>query len=96
VSSELLTLAGADSIQIDDLEPNKSKASTPTARLRDLFLAVSEDPRGSMSKYHYKGRKKVVERFTNWHGLGILVAIVSFMGGLLLLWMLGCLHFDVH
>ena len=49
-----------------------------------------------MSKYYYNGRKKVVERFTNWHGLGILVAIVSFMGGLLVLWMLGYLHFDVH
>jgi hypothetical protein len=48
-----------------------------------------------MSEYHYKG-KKVVERSTNWHGLGILVASVSFMGGLLLLWILAYLHFDVH
>ena len=49
-----------------------------------------------MSKYYYKGRKKVVERFTNWRGLGILVAIGTFTGGLMLLWMLGYLHFDVH
>jgi hypothetical protein len=34
-----------------------------------------------MSKYSYKGRKKVVERFTNWHGLGILVAIGGTMEG---------------
>jgi len=47
-----------------------------------------------MSKYSYKGRKKVVERFTHWHGLGILVAISVIMGGLLLLWMLGYLHFE--
>jgi hypothetical protein len=52
--------------------------------------------RGSMSKYSYKGRRKVVERFTNWHGLGILVVIGGIMGGLLLLWMLGYLHFDAH
>jgi hypothetical protein len=49
-----------------------------------------------MGKYSNRGRKKVVERFTNWHGLGIVVAIVTFTGGLLLLWMLGYLHFDVH
>jgi hypothetical protein len=52
--------------------------------------------RGSMSEYSYKGRRKVVERFTNWHGLGILVVIGGIMGGLLLLWMLGYLHFDAH
>jgi hypothetical protein len=34
--------------------------------------------------------------FTNRHGLGILVAIRGIMGGLLLLWLLGYLHFDVH
>jgi hypothetical protein len=49
-----------------------------------------------MSKHSYKGRKKVVQRFTTWHGLGILVVIGGIMGGLLLLWMLGYLHFDTH
>jgi hypothetical protein len=48
-----------------------------------------------MDKYSYKGRRKAVERFTNWHGLGILVVISAVLGGLLLLWMLGYLHFDV-
>jgi hypothetical protein len=48
-----------------------------------------------MSEHSYKGRRKV-ERFTNWHGLGILVVIGGIMGGLLLLWMLGYLHFDAH
>jgi hypothetical protein len=52
--------------------------------------------RGSMSEYSYKRRRKVVEGFTNWHGLGILVVIGGIMGGLLLLWMLGYLHFDAH
>ena len=49
-----------------------------------------------MGTYSYKGRRKAVERFTNWHGLGILLVISGILGGLLLLWMLGYLHFDVH
>ena len=57
-----------------------------------LFLRI----RGSMAKYSYKGRRKAIERFTNWHGLGILVVIGGSLGGLLLLWMLGYLHFDAH
>jgi len=51
---------------------------------------------GSMGKYSHQGRRKAVERFTNWHGLGILLVISVILGGLLLLWMLGYLHFDVH
>ncbi len=46
-----------------------------------LFLRFRE----SMGKYSYKGRKKAVERFTNWHGLGILLVISVIPGGLLLL-----------
>jgi hypothetical protein len=46
-----------------------------------------------MSKYSHRGRRKAVEKFTNWHGLGILVMVGGAMGGLLLLWMLGYLHF---
>ncbi len=49
-----------------------------------------------MGKYPCKGRRKAVERFTTRQGLGILVAIGSILGALLLLWMLGYLHFDVH
>ena len=49
-----------------------------------------------MSKYSYKGRRKAVERCSNWHGLGILVVISGTLGGLLLLWMFGYLHLDVH
>jgi hypothetical protein len=49
-----------------------------------------------MSKYSYKGRRRVVERFTNLHGLGILGVIGGIMGGLLLLWILGYLHFEAH
>ena len=33
-----------------------------------------------MGKYSYKGSKKAVERFTNWHGLGILVATGVIIG----------------
>jgi hypothetical protein len=57
-----------------------------------MFLRL----RGSMGKYPCKGRRKAVERFTTRQGLGILVAIGSILGALLLLWMLGYLHFDVH
>ena len=57
-----------------------------------LFLRLRE----SMGKYSYKGRRKAVERFTKWHGLGILLVISVILGGLPLLWMLGYLHFDVH
>jgi hypothetical protein len=46
-----------------------------------------------MGKYSYKGKRKAIEKFTNWHGLGILVIIAGAMGGLLLLWMLGYVHF---
>jgi len=49
-----------------------------------------------MGKYSYKGRKNAVERFTNWHGLGILLVISGILGEFLLLWMFGYLHFDVH
>jgi hypothetical protein len=38
-----------------------------------------------MGKHSYKSRRKDVERFTNWHGLGILVVISAILGGLLLL-----------
>jgi hypothetical protein len=60
------------------------------------FVTLFWRLRGSMGKYSYKGRRKAVERFTNWHGLGILLVISVILGGLLLLWMLGYLHFDVH
>jgi hypothetical protein len=49
-----------------------------------------------MGKYSYKGRRKAVARFTNWHGLRMLLIISALLGGLLLLWMLGYLHLDDH
>ncbi|MGD1025444.1 MAG: hypothetical protein ABR880_21890 [Candidatus Sulfotelmatobacter sp.] len=49
-----------------------------------------------MSKYSFKGRRKSVEKFTTRQGLGILMGISGILSGLLLLWMLGYLHFDVH
>jgi hypothetical protein len=49
-----------------------------------------------MSKYSYKGRRKAVEQFTTRQGLGILVAIGGILAGLLLLWVVGYLHFDTH
>jgi hypothetical protein len=60
------------------------------------FVTLCWRLRGSMSKYSYKGRRKAVERFTNWHGLGILLMNTVILAGLLLLWTLGYLHFDVH
>ena len=62
-----------------------------------LLATVLLRLRGSMGKYSFKGRGKTVERFTmRQGGLGILVAIGGTLGGLLLLWMLGYLHFDVQ
>jgi hypothetical protein len=49
-----------------------------------------------MSNYSYKGRLMAVEKFTTRQGLGILVAIGGILPGLLLLWVLGYLHFDIH
>jgi hypothetical protein len=48
-----------------------------------------------MGKYFFKGRKRTVDKFTKQQGLGIIAAIVAVLTGLLLLWMLGYLHFDV-
>jgi hypothetical protein len=60
------------------------------------FVTLFLRRRESMSKYSYKGRRKAVERFTNCHALGILLVISVILGGLLLLRMLGYLHFDAH
>jgi len=49
-----------------------------------------------MAKQSFKGRRKAVEKFTTRQGLGILLAIGIFLVGLVLLWMLGYLAFDVH
>jgi hypothetical protein len=49
-----------------------------------------------MGKYSFKGRRKAVEKFSTRQGVGILVAIGGILAGMLLLWMLGYLHFDVH
>jgi len=56
-----------------------------------LFLRLGR----SMGKYSFKSRRNAVEKFTTRQGLGILVAISGILAGLLLLWMLGYLHFDV-
>lgn len=48
-----------------------------------------------MGKYSYgKGRRKSVEKFTNWQGLWILAVLSAFAIGTLLLYVLGYLHFD--
>ena len=49
-----------------------------------------------MVKYSDKGRRRAVEKFTTQQGLGILVAMGGIMAGLILLWVLGYLPFDVH
>jgi hypothetical protein len=49
-----------------------------------------------MDKYSFRGRRKAVQKFTTRQGLGILVASGGILAGLLLLWMLGYLHLDVH
>jgi hypothetical protein len=48
-----------------------------------------------MGKYSYgKGRRKVIEEFTNRQGLWILAVLSAFAIGTLLLYMLGYLHLD--
>ena len=48
-----------------------------------------------MGKYCYgKGRRKVIEGFTNWQGLWILAAVTAVSMGTLLLYLLGYLHLD--
>jgi len=60
-------------------------------KFRDLRFRFRE----SRGKYFFKGRKRTVDKFTTRQGLGIIAAIVAILAGLLLLWMLGYLHFDV-
>ncbi len=48
-----------------------------------------------MGKYSYrKGRRKVIEAFTNRQGLWILAVVTAFSMGTLVLYMLGYLHLD--
>jgi hypothetical protein len=48
-----------------------------------------------MGKYSYgKGRRKVIEEFSNRQGLWILAVLGAFAMGTLLLYMLGYLHLD--
>jgi len=48
-----------------------------------------------MGKYCYgKGRRRVIEKFTRWQGLGILAVLSAFTMGILLLYVLGYLHLD--
>ncbi len=48
-----------------------------------------------MGKYSYgKGRRKVIEAFTNRHGLWILAVAAALSMGTLVLYMLGYLHLD--
>ncbi len=48
-----------------------------------------------MGKYYYgRGRKRVIESFTNQQGLWILAVVVALSMGTLLLYMLGYLHLD--
>jgi hypothetical protein len=60
------------------------------------LLTLFSRLRGFMGKHSFKGRRKAVERFTTRQGLGILAAIGGILGGLLLLWMLGYVHFEAH
>ena len=43
-----------------------------------------------------KGRRKVVDQFSIWEGLWIIAFITVFLGGLMVMWMLGHLQFDTH
>jgi hypothetical protein len=48
-----------------------------------------------MGKYSYaKGRRKVVEKFTNRQWLGMLAMVSAILIGMLLLYVLGYLNID--
>jgi hypothetical protein len=48
-----------------------------------------------VGKHSYgKGRRKAIEKFTNWQGLWILAMVGTILIGILLLYMLGYLHID--
>jgi hypothetical protein len=48
-----------------------------------------------MRKYCYgRGRRKVIEEFTNWQGLWLLAVLSAVAIGILLLYVLGYLHLD--
>lgn len=48
-----------------------------------------------MGKYCYgKGRRRIIEQFTNWQGLWILAVLGAFAMATLLLYVLGYLHFE--
>lgn len=48
-----------------------------------------------MGKYRYgKGRRKIIEEFTNWQGLWILAVLSAFAMVTLLLYMLDYLRLD--
>ena len=56
-----------------------------------LFLRLSVP----MGKYSYaKGRRKAVEKFTNRQWVGMLAMVSAILIGIVLLYMLGYLHFD--
>ena len=59
------------------------------------FITLLFEVQSAMGKYCYgKGRRKVIEEFTNRQGLWILAVLSAFAIGTLLLYMLGYLHLD--
>jgi hypothetical protein len=73
---------------VDDLNTKSGKRA---ARLIPCFSRL----RVPMGKYCYgKGRRKVIEEFTNWQGLWVLAVLSAVATGTLLLYMLGYLHLD--
>jgi hypothetical protein len=59
------------------------------------FITLLFEAQSAMGKYCYgKGRRKVIEEFTNRQGLWILAVLSAFAIGTLLLYMLGYLHLD--
>jgi hypothetical protein len=69
-------VAEADGIPISELGCQTQNGRKPFVGLCNAILQL----RKSVDKYSSKGRKKAVERFTNGHGLGILLVITGISG----------------
>ena len=76
--------------RIDDLKLNAKGVKGQSPSKLPVFEA-----RVPMGKYCYgKGRRKVIQQFTNRQGFWILAVFSAIAGGTLVLYILGYLHLD--
>ncbi len=75
----------------DDLDPNYKSEETSYASSQFRFSRL----RVPMGKYCYgKGRRKIIDAFTNRQGLWILAVVAALSMGTVVLYLIGYLHFN--